>query len=510
MPRGLLIFAFCLPLAVLMGFMLADPMVGSNMMVVGGAMLALLIPMILAVHQRALVWFAGAVVTAFFLPGKPQMWMVVAALSFTILILSRPLRKVKMQPVWDKAVLVPLTLFVVAVLITAATSGSIGLRVLGSSVYGGRKYVALIVSFIGFLALTMQPLPRKHIIKDLSIWALGPATSAMSNLAYMLGPNAYFLFLLFPVELALNQAAADFSPALGGIKRYTGFNSACAAIIMFCLLRWGIKGLLQVKKPWRIGLMVFGFGIGMLSGFRSAILIPVVVMMVQFFAEGLHKTKYAIGLAGFGVACLIFLAAFSESLPLAAQRAISFLPIRVDPVAAADAQSSLAWRFEIWKLVVKEIPQHLWFGKGYAIDPTDMYFVEESVKRGFANDYDYSARAGDYHSGPLSVIVPFGVVGTVTCTLFLIAAVRALYRNLKYSAPELKNINVFLFSYFVGELLYFVFLFGGIEADLWVFVSTVGISFAINGGSKQQAVKPRPDIQLRRGKRVPDSELATV
>src|SRR6185295_960913 len=115
--------------------------------------------------------------------------------------------------------------------------------------------------------------------------------------------------------------------------------------------------------------LVFAFGLGMLSGFRSAILIPVVIVFIQFVAEGLHKTKYAIGLAGFAAACAIFLAAFSESLPLAAQRAISFLPVRVDPVAAMDAQSSLAWRLEMWKAVVREVPEHLWFGKGYAIDP---------------------------------------------------------------------------------------------------------------------------------------------
>jgi hypothetical protein len=494
----------------LMGFMLADPMVGSNMMVVGGAMFALLIPIILAVHQRALIWLTGAFINCFFLPGQPQMWMVVAAMSFTILILSRPLRKVKMQPTWDKAVFVTLTLFMVAVAITAAKSGGIGLRVLGSSVYGGKKYVSLIASFIGFLALTLQALPRKHAQKDVSIWALSPATSAISNIVYMLGPSFYFLYLLFPVEMAYNQAAADYSPALGTIKRFTGFSSASSAIIMFCLLRWGIKGTLKPSKPWRLGLVVVGFAVGMLSGFRSAILGPVIIMIVQFFAEGLHKTKYALGLAGFGAACIIFLAAFSESLPLAAQRAISFLPVRVDPVAAMDAKGSLSWRVEMWKVVVKDIPHNLWFGKGYAIDPTDIYLSEESVKRGFESDYDLSARAGDYHSGPLSVLIPFGVFGAVTVTLFLIAAVRLLYRNLKSGDADVKNINIFLFSYFVGQSIYFVFLFGGIETDLWVFVSTVGISCAINSASKYVPQRKEPVRHTGRGKRVPDSELVTA
>lgn len=500
MPRGLLIFALCLPLAILMGFMLADPMVESNRWVIGAALGSLLIPIILAIHQRALIWLTGAFVNAFFLKGQPQMWMVVAFLSFTIIVLSRPLRKVKMKPVWDKPTLFFLTLFMAAVLFSAMRTGGIGLRVLGSSVYGGRKYVALIASFVGFLALTFQALPRKHAQKDLTIWALGPATSAISSVAYWLGPNFYFLFLLFPVELAMNQALADFSPVVGMIKRYTGFSSACTAICMFSLLRWGIKGMLQPSKPWRLGLLLFGFGLGMLSGFRSAILLPIVTLFVQFFAENLHKTRYVVGLAGFFGACAIFLAAFSESLPLAAQRAISFLPVRVDPIAAMDAKNSLAWRFDMWKVVVSDVlPNHFWFGKGYSIDPTDIYLAEESVKRGFQNDFEMSVRTGDYHSGPLSVIAPFGIFGTVPFALFLIAALRAMYRNYRQSDADTKNINTVLFSYFVAQLIYFVLFFGGVETDMWIFASTVGISLTVNGGVKERVTESKTKTTTQRG-----------
>src|SRR3954465_7375046 len=125
MPRGLLIFALCLPLAILLGFLLADPLVESNRMIVGGALMALLIPIILAIHQRALIWVTGAFINAFFLPGQPLMWMLVAALSFVIIILSRPLRKVKMKPVWDKWTLFFLSLFIATVIFTAMRNGGI-------------------------------------------------------------------------------------------------------------------------------------------------------------------------------------------------------------------------------------------------------------------------------------------------------------------------------------------------------------------------------------------------
>src|SRR5829696_2640254 len=112
MPRGLLIFALCLPLAILMGFMLADPMMASNQMFISAA----LIPLLLTIHHRALVWIGGAVIIAFFVKGQPQMWMVFAALSFGISVVSRPLAKVRMKPVWEKWVLVTLIIVLTCIL----------------------------------------------------------------------------------------------------------------------------------------------------------------------------------------------------------------------------------------------------------------------------------------------------------------------------------------------------------------------------------------------------------
>jgi hypothetical protein len=91
-------------------------------------------------------------------------------------------------------------------------------------------------------------------------------------------------------------------------------------------------------------------------------------------------------------------------------------------------------------------------------------------------------KAGDYHSGPLSILVPFGVVGSVGLISFFFAAIRVLVKNMKYGDPDIKNINVLLFSYFVGRLIFFIVFFGGIEGDLWLFCSIVGVSLSVNGG----------------------------
>jgi O-antigen ligase len=508
MPRGLLIFALCLPLAVLLGFMLADPLMGRNMMVITGALFMLLIPLALTIHHRALIWFSSAFVSAFFLPGQPQFWMIFSVLSFLISVLSWPLARAKLKPVWDPGVLASLLFLAVVMVVTAVHSGGIGLKVLGSATFGGRKYLYMICAIVGFVALTMQVIPRKNALKDLSAFCLAPASAAVGSLAYMLGSNFYFLFLLFPAEMAMNQAMADFDPGQGGLKRYTGFGPAAIAIVMCALMRWGLRGILDLKRPGRLLLVMCALFLGLLSGFRSALGVCFIIGGVQFFAEGLYRTRYAVVLGTLAVAAYGFVAVFAESLPLSAQRAISFLPIKVDTQARLSAQSSIDWRLNMWSVAAKDIPKYFWIGKGYAVDPTDLYFATESVRRGFAQDFDLFLRAGDYHSGPLSVILPFGIFGVIGFLWFCAASISVLWKNMRYGDVSYKQINIFLFSMFIGRLIFFLFFFGSIEVDLWVLVSIVGISLSLNGGA---AVKPQgARLRFERGRHDHDRDLVPI
>lgn len=496
MPRGFLVFALCLPLAVLLGFMLSDPLMGKNMMIVSGAIFVLLIPLMLRIHHRALIWCAFAYVMVFFIPGQPHLWMVLAALSFTISVLSRPLAKVKARPVWDPLVMGSLVFIALLALFTARETGGIGMRVLGSGNQGGRKYVFIFAAIIGCFALTMQRLPRVRAHKDIAAYLLAPITAAVGNVAYALGPKFYFLFLLFPVEWVISQAAADYD-VTGGLKRLAGFGPLSTAISTYCLMKWGLRGILQIRKTHRLFLLLIAIGLGMFSGFRSTVAIFALVTLFQFFAEGLYRTRYAAGALAVMIASFTFVAVFAESLPLAVQRTISFLPVRVDPMAAADAKASIEWRLEMWKTVSKEIPKYFWIGKGYSVDPTDLYLAEESMRRGFASGYDFSIEAGDYHSGPLSVIIPFGIFGVLGFLAFCIASLRVLWKNMRYSDPDIKNINTFFFAYFAGRLLFFLLFFGSLESDLWLFTSVVGISLTLNGGVKVRSEKPRLKFEQR-------------
>ena len=111
-----------------------------------------------------------------------------------------------------------------------------------------------------------------------------------------------------------------------------------------------------------------------------------------------------------------------------------------------------------------------------------LYLVRESKRRGFISDFEGSYIAGDYHSGPLSVLVPLGVGGVLAFLWFLTAGTCALYRNFRYGAPELKRVNTFLLTFFIAQTLFYMLVFGAFSNGLLIFTGILGFSVSLNGG----------------------------
>jgi O-antigen ligase len=184
------------------------------------------------------------------------------------------------------------------------------------------------------------------------------------------------------------------------------------------------------------------------------------------------------------VCILSFAALFllAPKLPLSVQRSLSILPLPVDAAAQADAKASTEWRIRMWQALLPEVARHLWIGKGFTASPADYYLAAESVRRGYSQDYELTILSGDYHNGPLSIIIPFGIWGSLAFLAFVVAALRLLYRNYQYGDPGLVRINTFLFSYFITKLIIFLAVYGAIHADIVTFAGLAGLSISLNGG----------------------------
>src|SRR5262249_6067218 len=136
-------------------------------------------------------------------------------------------------------------------------------------------------------------------------------------------PSFYFLLDYFAPDAAGEQALAQriFYPA---ITRIVGLCYVGTAISSYLLARYGLRGTLDLTKPWRGILLLVAVCAGLLGGFRSVAVIFVLTFVVLFCLEGLHRTRWLAGLVGVCVLGCAILLPFADKLPLVAQRTLSF------------------------------------------------------------------------------------------------------------------------------------------------------------------------------------------
>jgi hypothetical protein len=454
----------------------------------------LMLPLLLRSHHTMLIFFWNAAFEAFFLPGQPHFWLVLAVLSLGISSINFVMGRQAFLRAPE--IVKPLLFFLGVILLTAKYRGGLGIRLLGGDSYGGKNYIYILGAIIGFVALLAQRIPVAKSGQVVALFFLSGTTFVLSNLVYLLGPAFYFLFYFLPSSLVGLQVANDLGYSV--VNRFSGLGPASIFLLCFVLARWGIKGIFSIKNPWRILLTLTAIAAAFLSGFRSAAATLLALMLVQFVVEGVWRTFWLPVFAGVAILCSIPILVYANRMPASVQRVLSVFPINIDPAVRGEAEASTVWRFEMFHVVWQEVPQYFWLGKGYSIDPTELYLVSEGMRMGILPDYEQSMVAGDYHDGLLSVLIPFGIFGLIGFVWLLAAGIRVLYYNFRYGDPNLLLINRFLLAYFVTEAVLFFAVFGALSSQLVMFLGIVGLSVSLNGGvcrkpaTVRQAAQPLP------------------
>jgi hypothetical protein len=306
----------------------------------------------------------------------------------------------------------------------------------------------------------------------------------VSYAAVIGGRPFYFLVEFFPIETALREGAYTQQPP--GAEEGSRFGTlAGPSLGLFCLLMaiYGARGVLDLRRPWRLVFLLLAVVGSALGGFRSGMIIFTGTYAALFYMEGLFRTRYAT----IAVFAVVFGGAFlmldGRSLPYPIQRSLSFLPaINLDPMVRQDADGSTTWRVQIWRRMLPEVPKYLIKGKGYAMNPEELMMLQATQGEAAILSQEGAVLSGDYHSGPLSLVIPFGILGVIAFGWFLTASVKVLHQNYLYGNPAYANINRFLLSYFVVKIIFFIVIFGGFSSDMAAFAGLIGISVSLNGG----------------------------
>jgi hypothetical protein len=492
--RSLITYAICVPLALFVGYLLANQWDYSTFAVVGVLAGLMVMPLLIRWHYHLLLLSWNATLILFFLKGAPKVWLVMVVVSVGIAVVSRAINAQQRflsvpQITW------PLIYLAVVVLFTAKLTGGFGLKMLGSEVYGGKKYIFTFVSILSYFALTSRRIPPERAGVALALFFLGGITAFVGDLYYLVPSTPNFVFWLFPPNITSEVGA--------GAMRLLGAVGVAQAVIFYLLARYGIRELFLTGKRWRLMLFFGSLTLGLLGGHRAMVITIGGIFMIQFFLEGLHRSKLLPVFLFIGLSGLVLLIPLAPRLPLTFQRALSFLPVQVDPRARQDAKDSMEWRYAMWNALLPQVPPHLLLGKGYSFSQEDY----ESMGRDSAfTSIDASQQAlalsSDYHNGWLSVLITFGIWGMIGVLWLFIAGFFVVYRNYRYGDPELRVANCFLLAYFIVQVLFFLSIGGsGLHGDLFIFCGDLGLSVALNGGRCRPvpvpARAPQPATQPR-------------
>ena len=125
MPKAALATALVVPLALMIGVLLVNPLAPTTIGLVGLVLLGLMFPLLVRWHHPLLIVFWNAAFLAFFLPGRPAVWVALAAMSFGLAVLSRAVSfRAKFLQV--RSVTVALVLLGLVVVVTMVARGEIG------------------------------------------------------------------------------------------------------------------------------------------------------------------------------------------------------------------------------------------------------------------------------------------------------------------------------------------------------------------------------------------------
>jgi hypothetical protein len=496
--QSVVVYGLALPLAVFLGYLLANPADPSTFFAVALVLMVLVFPLFLRWHHPWLIASWNMTALLFFLPGRPQLWLLMVGISFTVAVLQYALNR-EHGFLHVPALTRSLIFLAVVVLVTAKLTGGFGFRAFGSEQVGGKHYIIILGSIIGYFAITSRRIPKERAGLYITLFFLGGATMAIGHLGGMLNPAFNFIFLIFPVETLSAFSTTDVTGPVGAlISRSVGLAFLSIACFSVMLAHYGIRGVLDLRKPFRVLAFIVFTLYGTLGGFRSMVVILILTFGVLMYFENLLRGRYLLVLTLSLVLGGGLLAGFANRLPLSVQRSLAFLPIPLDPVVELDAQGSSEWRIQIWKEVSVDIPKYLLLGKGFLFSETEGNFLrlDRSAEGGIRS----TELAGDYHNGPLSLILPLGIFGVLAFGWFLVAAVKLLYQNYQFGDPDYHRYNTFLLAYFVAKIAFFLTVFGGFYSDLPMFTGMVAMSVSLNGGIARPVTAPTPQFVFKRSR----------
>lgn len=460
----------------LAGMLLAANLYLVALMIVGtGSLLTLPYHARLSVILATATFSSACIVPM--VPGRPFVWETAAVFGWTGVMILTMLRRYPSDLLAtlrrNRWIFIGVILYCLTLLLIMQTRG-FGLRVLGGSggMMGGRLYLQQLVCAIFPLLFAMVKLDEKLLVRLLIIQWLLSTTYFISDFAFSFGGASDLLLRFF--ELPGDAVNFEGQFLHFGIRRFQSFQNAGLGLMFLLLALHNLRDFFTGRRWWLLPLFAGIFALSLMSGHRTIVFYTGGTVLVLALAQRFFTARTLILAPLTGLLLLMLLYASAERLPLAAQRAISFLPgIQIDAQAATDAAKTLHGRRMLRQVGFQMIPDYLWVGRGFAkyadihltvLDPDG---VTPHVEQGV------------FYNGFIGLMVNTGVPGTLGMMLVIFGGTLLAGRVLRI-VRRMGSHDVFtraasvLAGFWVTSVLFFLFLHGDAELALKSFALQIG------------------------------------
>lgn len=379
-------------------------------------------------------------------------------------------------------------------LATVFARNPVGVDFIRSNLIGGRPYFAILLACCGFWVLQHVTIKPKLAKLLPALMCLGSVVNALSGLVGYFAPGVgYRLSTLYSGFMPGGEANPLEPVDTGRVERHQylagfGVELGRAAVSYANIFKLIFFQNIVLAACFYISLFAILF-----SGFRSNLIgWMFAAVLATYIRGGIRQVLPLFAAAIAGIVLIVVVQTAGLQVPLAAQRALSFIPISWDYRAAGDAKGSVEWRVDMWRLALttdRYIKNKI-LGDGFGFDPTELR--AHATLSSFRMDtsaglQDYYMITGDYHSGPVSAVRFVGYVGLFLFTALLIANARYAWKIIE-SAKKTAFFPLALFSGIVAiyHPICFWLIFGGYGGDFVQAIFTLGMLNLIDRSIKKE------------------------
>lgn len=352
--------------------------------------------------------------------------------------------------------------FAAVILVTMYFRGA-GFRVLGDSMWGGMRYVTMLLGIAMVEAVPYAAISERRLktgLKWMCILALLPFIAEVGMLMY--GEKAGYIALFIHSQRSIDSVGAS----LDDTRLFAGYTASVFLVMLPFILQ------ASSGKHYRMltGVCVFvAYAMAMLSGHRISILAVTLFLFGYVWISGKVSKPFIVAMSLFGVVSgYLVLLFFASDLPESVQRSISWVPfVKINTAAAMDAYSTIDWRVHVWKDAIREIPKYFWLGKGYTFDPL---WVRSLMMSGhYVRDWAIVESA--YHNGHLSLLIGLGIFGYITGIGSVLLIFKRHLGLLKgsWNRDVLRQLHLIVFIHIAIKILIFLVIYG----DAYVSLPTI-------------------------------------